>query len=344
MDFRSLYGGLMDQFYTNSDKPLDHNEQLHEHSADEPPGTAPKAKKRRVGSNKGKARLPDSDKYEGAMALLNLVDGSRPADTTNSEEDGSRYIGEAIIDLGPPKPDSNNLTGPWMDSSKQLDASLIDPKMRQVQFSTDISLERAAQAQDQTVDPLIRADGTIAPIDPHPNNGGRMVPLPASTHKNLVRIPQNGFGKFTAADSKADISSRPHACPYPGCAWRFTRPSDQRRHLRSHYMPALQCPFWRVHQNCHRNGGAFNRLDVLKRHLKLVHYAQWSNTEEGSCRICEQRFENVKSFIEHCATCPKVLEADRQREAEEEAENQARGNEVGANPNTIQSGSLNLQS
>lgn len=98
-------------------------------------------------------------------------------------------------------------------------------------------------------------------------------------------------------------SPRPFACTYPGCQWAFARVSDQRRHLKSHQKPTFHCPFWQIDPTCHRNGGSFNRLDVLKRHLKLVHYVQFKQSDSGWCRTCEKMFNSPKHFVEHCEAC-----------------------------------------
>lgn len=98
-------------------------------------------------------------------------------------------------------------------------------------------------------------------------------------------------------------SPRPFECTYPGCQWAFARISDQRRHLRSHQKPMFHCPYWQIDPTCHRNGGSFNRLDVLKRHLKLVHFVQFKQSDSGWCRTCEKMFNSPKHFVEHCEKC-----------------------------------------
>ena len=116
------------------------------------------------------------------------------------------------------------------------------------------------------------------------------------------------------AKSTPGISDeRPFACKYEGCDWAFARHSDLRRHARSHSEPMFHCPFWENDHSCHRNGGAFNRLDVLKRHLRLVHFVQDKHPEarnqkpnEGWCRACQKLFPDSRSFVDHCFNCEKV--------------------------------------
>ncbi|CUM66534.1 uncharacterized protein PRCAT00004202001 [Priceomyces carsonii] len=119
--------------------------------------------------------------------------------------------------------------------------------------------------------------------------------------------------KFNSKKIK-DIQSRPYVCSFPGCEWAFARQSDLRRHAKSHAEPMFHCPYWRNDPTCHRNGGAFNRLDVLKRHLRLVHYIQdkqqiipGSKEDPGWCRACQRMFSNSKQFIDHCTECALLL-------------------------------------
>lgn len=108
-------------------------------------------------------------------------------------------------------------------------------------------------------------------------------------------------------DSNQDKLSKPYACKFPDCPWSFARKSDQRRHLRSHENPTFHCPYWQSDPTCHRNGGSFNRLDVLKRHLKLVHFVQFKQSESGWCRTCEKIFNSPKHFVEHCEKCAESI-------------------------------------
>ena len=72
----------------------------------------------------------------------------------------------------------------------------------------------------------------------------------------------------------ATTKHKPYACTFPKCEWSFARQSDLTRHAKSHAAPQYHCPYWKNDPTCHKNYGAFNRLDVLKRHLRLVHYVK----------------------------------------------------------------------
>lgn len=112
---------------------------------------------------------------------------------------------------------------------------------------------------------------------------------------------------------KAD-QERPHACTFKGCKWAFARLSDLRRHEKSHAAPIYSCPYYKNDPSCHKNGGAFNRLDVLKRHLKLVHYVRdkhqnFMDSDSGWCRSCQRMFPSSKTFIVHCLECAQSSSA-----------------------------------
>jgi hypothetical protein len=112
-----------------------------------------------------------------------------------------------------------------------------------------------------------------------------------------------GGGTVGGVQTSVVSADRPYQCPFEGCHWAFARLSDQRRHLRSHQKPTFHCPYWHSDPTCHRNGGAFNRLDVLKRHLRLVHFVQFKQSESGWCRVCQKMFPTAKHFVDHCEKC-----------------------------------------
>ncbi|KAG5362012.1 hypothetical protein CJU90_3485 [Yarrowia sp. C11] len=103
--------------------------------------------------------------------------------------------------------------------------------------------------------------------------------------------------------AETTTGERQYPCTFPGCEWSFVRISDQRRHLRSHQEPLFVCPFYAEDNSCHRNGGSFTRSDVLKRHLRLVHFVQFKQSDSGWCRYCEKIFPSHKFFLDHCDTC-----------------------------------------
>lgn len=120
-----------------------------------------------------------------------------------------------------------------------------------------------------------------------------------STKFTSVKGVRLSFGAKRVSDS----TPRPFSCTHEGCPWSFARQSDQRRHIRSHEKPIFHCPYWKSDPTCHRNGGAFNRLDVLKRHLRLVHFVQFKQSDSGWCRVCQKMFPNPKYFVSHCEKC-----------------------------------------
>lgn len=131
----------------------------------------------------------------------------------------------------------------------------------------------------------------------------------------------HGMASFRLkSDAKRTLGNKnkPYKCSYLECEWSFARQSDLRRHSKSHAAPQYYCPYWRKDQTCHKNGGAFNRLDVLKRHLRLVHYipdfhagSVKSKNDSGWCKACQKMFANSKMFIEHCALCASSVAATK---------------------------------
>lgn len=143
-------------------------------------------------------------------------------------------------------------------------------------------------------------------------------------HKTKPSTTTSSTASLTTNDQQ-----KPFKCTFESCEWSFARQSDLTRHFKSHMAPQYNCPYWKNDPTCHKNGGAFNRLDVLKRHLKLVHYVrdkrlpigegssvEISNNgtnsrgsviksvdEPGWCRSCQRMFPNAKAFIEHCYEC-----------------------------------------
>lgn len=118
--------------------------------------------------------------------------------------------------------------------------------------------------------------------------------------------PMNYSFKVEKPQSKDKTDSgKNHICKFEGCSWSFQRQSDLRRHVKSHQEPMFHCPYWKNDQSCHRNGGSFNRSDVLKRHLRLVHYVQDKRDEgdSGWCRNCQRMFQSSKVFVDHCVDC-----------------------------------------
>ncbi|KAK9239199.1 hypothetical protein V1525DRAFT_398816 [Lipomyces kononenkoae] len=141
-----------------------------------------------------------------------------------------------------------------------------------------------------------------------------------STSGHSTKREKASGGSPGASSGQTPSASRPYKCPHAGCKWTFARHSDQRRHLRSHYSPNFHCPYWRTDPTCHRNGGAFNRLDVLKRHLRLVHFVQLKDTDAGWCRLCQKMFASPRVFVEHCEKCADSVQPTEWKKSASEGE------------------------
>lgn len=143
--------------------------------------------------------------------------------------------------------------------------------------------------------------------------------LPSSKYSGKMFIHANHFkplkdvkAKEPAGGSLVSDSTKPYVCSSNGCTWSFARQSDLRRHSKSHREPMFHCPYWQTDPTCHRNGGSFTRLDVLKRHLKLVHYVKdkqqmFAGADPGWCRACQKMFQSSKHFIDHCVDCANQI-------------------------------------
>lgn len=157
-------------------------------------------------------------------------------------------------------------------------------------------------------------------IAPHPN-----VP----SKDNTATFHNNGSSKhnqdiiyeqgreFSARSSLPNNSpDRIYKCTHPGCDWSFARSSDQKRHIRSHQKPNLRCPYWELEPNCSRKGAMFYRLDVLKRHLRLVHLNRVTDSPTGGgvCRICSNHFNTSRDFLDHCDSCAQTALAQKKKQ------------------------------
>ncbi|TID31376.1 hypothetical protein CANINC_000005 [Pichia inconspicua] len=132
---------------------------------------------------------------------------------------------------------------------------------------------------------------------------------------------KNGRQVLAKSKNTSNDPSNPKRFRCAHCTWSFTRQSDLRRHLKSHNKPQYHCPFFNFkYYTCsHRTDGSFNRLDVLKRHLKLVHFipdkakkgeksetiekSQKRKFDSGMCLSCSIHFDDIKTFILHVPEC-----------------------------------------
>lgn len=166
--------------------------------------------------------------------------------------------------------------------------------------------------------PQFEQEGSLDPGETTKVDGGTFITYQNTnySHSKSALLYNHNFkinkpkGPPSSKNNPSD-PPRKHPCPFEGCLWAFQRLLDLTRHIRSHEKPKFHCPYWKSDPSCHRNGGLFNRLDVLKRHLKLVHYVhdrftlsdEFPGEETGWCRSCQRMFQNTKVFIDHCEEC-----------------------------------------
>lgn len=148
----------------------------------------------------------------------------------------------------------------------------------------------------------------------YPNNQGGQIFVP-SKQSQLINSTPHLLGQGTP-DLKLPLNPhKPYVCSHESCTWAFARQSDLRRHAKSHKLPTFHCPYWKGDPTCHRNGGSFNRLDVLKRHLRLVHFVKDKQPSDGLndpgwCRSCQKLFASSKDFIDHCSDCISCVQPE----------------------------------
>lgn len=304
-------------------------------------------------AEEGKIEAPTRlGRLQNALNLHKIITGARETNSRLLELAGAMESTPESVTGGMSEPDilshNRSITGPTVLSgidltnppgsvSENTGLLLVDSLnlVSSQQDLTNLIYLRSNKERSKKIDssPHKRADDTID------NNTDRKRPGAPSVlrisgpegTKNpqlpLREYTNGGFHTKTHNSSSDTIEAKPFACSFPGCKWAFTRNSDLRRHTKSHLKPEFRCPYWRKDQSCHRNGGAFNRLDVLKRHLRLVHYVQDkehvipdSKEDPGWCRTCQRSFSHSKAFIQHCQSCAELQDSGSSRETDELSE------------------------
>ena len=143
--------------------------------------------------------------------------------------------------------------------------------------------------------------------------------------KNRCPFPDCGrIFKDLKAHMLTHQTERPEKCPIPTCEYHrkgFSRKYDKNRHTLTHYKGTMICDF------CPGSGSSsekcFNRADVFKRHLTIVHGVEQnppnsrkrtsrgsSSTVAGSgsgvngrCSICARTYPTAQDFYEHLEEC-----------------------------------------
>lgn len=247
------------------------------------------------------------------------------------------YLPPPVRQMNTPVPYSSQIT---FNSQNLSQVPLITPQASlstQPQVQTQmLGLLNPQKYQQQATNAHMIPSSNLSVATPPINHHSRTLNIPQTESIESIQVNHtlgqpisdeqlearsNGMASFRLkSDPKRQLSSKtkPYKCSFPGCEWSFARQSDLRRHSKSHGAPQYYCPYWRKDQTCHKNGGAFNRLDVLKRHLRLVHYipdfnagSVKSKNDSGWCKACQKMFANSKMFIEHCAICASNVVATK---------------------------------
>lgn len=219
---------------------------------------------------------------------------------------------------------SHSQSQPLNQDSQQLFTQLLSQQLpsQSIDFNNQFN-------QTYTFPDLSPALATFQPSIPISMIPNLISQLPFSTDFKLDVNNDNNKNINSKDTSNDPAFPKPYRCAH--CTWSFSRPSDLRRHLKSHNAPQYHCPYWNQEfATCpHKSGGSFNRLDVLKRHLKLVHYEPdvkelfrfnrkkkiseinnnnnnkgLSNKNDGGyCLSCDKHFDTVKEYIIHVTNC-----------------------------------------
>jgi hypothetical protein len=188
-------------------------------------------------------------------------------------------------------------------------------QQQQQQQQQQQAQQQPAQSQQAQQQPQVN-DYHVQQFSSYSAPGPEMVGAANGAKKTLRSKPK---AKEDVGSPSGATTGRPYTCEFPDCQWSFARQSDLRRHAKLHSAPMFHCPYWRNDPTCHRNGGAFNRLDVLKRHLRLVHYVQDKHQggagsrstsgkdDAGWCRACQRMFPLSKAFVDHCMACAQLI-------------------------------------
>ena len=173
-----------------------------------------------------------------------------------------------------------------------------------------------------------------------PEQGSLLVSLESSEGgRDRVRCPYPACGKVfldLGSHMLTHQAERPEKCPIPTCEYHikgFARKYDKQRHTLAHYKGIMVCGF------CPGSGSpmekSFNRADVFKRHLTVVHgvkqlspqsrkkspsfgttkKATNSPSDIGKCSVCLHVFKSALEFYEHLDDC--VLSVVQQEEPSE---------------------------
>ncbi|CCE84066.1 Piso0_004669 [Millerozyma farinosa CBS 7064] len=313
-----------------------------------------KRQKTEVGpAEEGKIEAPARlGRLQNALNLHKIITGARETKSRLSELTGSRESTPERVSEGISEPNilSHNrsiieptiLSGIGVTSSpgsvsESAGSSLADSLnlVSSQQDLTNLIYLRSNKERSKKIDssPPKRVEDTIDYNTERKRPGSPTklrISGPEGSKNSQFPLREYTNGRFHTKihnPSRDTIDAKPFACSFPGCKWAFTRNSDLRRHTKSHLKPEFRCPYWRKDQSCHRNGGAFNRLDVLKRHLRLVHYVQDkehvipdSKEDPGWCRTCQRSFSHSKAFIQHCQSCAELQDSGSSRETDELSE------------------------
>lgn len=122
-----------------------------------------------------------------------------------------------------------------------------------------------------------------------------------------IKDPSEIYKELCSTLEKPSKEKVQYMCDLRNCGWTFKRKSDFLRHLKIHENPQFTCPYFFYDSVVpHKGGSVFKRKDVLKRHLRSIHFIpNRSKGTIGQCKICLEFFETEREFQGHCEDCAK---------------------------------------
>jgi len=222
--------------------------------------------------------------------------------------------------------------GDWppMSELKHWMEEIEEPASDWPQIATEHSAEDDDDLHNKTESSMSAVYSNITP----------QTSKPFMTFPSLNQMPTSLGSPLTQMSAPPILMrqlERPEKCPISTCEYHtkgFARINDKNRHVLSHYIGIIACPF------CPGVGTpkekTFSRADVLKRHLTGVHNVEQappimrmrgeeemesiSSEKKGECSICSKEYEGIQAFYDHLDDCVLAVVAPPARTGSAEEE------------------------
>ncbi len=244
---------------------------------------------------------------DGLMILGNLAEQFGRLPTNNTS--GHSLVG---YDSGSGAGDVNQLFPPRnvLSIGELIDTRPSSSYFHQVlnTSSTDNESSKESNKLENTIEEK-PSQTNSPPLTSAENSENSLEHTPQINNTSIEESNDMKLASPTASNHSnqdSDSEDRPYGCSAPNCKWTFKRKSDLLRHKKKHEKPKYECPYY-AHSKSknHKGGHSFTRLDVLKRHLRSIHFSPYSANETyaGYCKSCFMVFKKIKEFTDHCEKC-----------------------------------------